>query len=304
VATVSPVQEHTQAGLRLQRPARLAAALHLWHLTSLDAPTVAVVWTLAFAHAVQVNLPLWLPVVLALVAWSMYIGDRLMDVYGEKRRGGLSRINSLRPRHHFHWQHRQILLPVAIGSAAIAAALVLHSMPVAARERNSLLAAAALAYFGGVHSPWRARSVRLKLPLRLPKELLVGILFTLACAVPAWSRISAVGPQRLVLLPAILAFILLAWLNCHAIEVWESGALQREWRIRPLSLVLCGAAFAAALAFEAWRQPLPAALLLAAAAAALLTAALDRFRHRMDATTLRAAADLVLLTPVALLLWS
>ena len=59
-------------------------------------------------------------------------------------------------------------------------ALVLHSMPFAARERNSVLAAAALAYFTSVHSPWRVTEPK----FRFPKEFLVGILFTMACAAP------------------------------------------------------------------------------------------------------------------------
>lgn len=283
------------------RPLRL---LHLWHLTSLDAPTVAVVWTLAFAQAARVRLPLWVPVVLALVGWSVYIGDRLMDVFGAERRGGglLSGVCALRPRHYFHWRHRRLLLPVAIAAAVIAAGLVLHSMPVAARERNSILAAAALAYFGGVHSPWRPALMKIRLPIRLPKELLVGILFTLACVVPAWARMPEGAVESLTLLPAVLVFMLLAWLNCHAIEAWESKGCGRDSRVGYLAFGLAGAALIAATTFGLLGEPQPIGLLVAAAAAAVLTAGLDRFRHRMQATTLRASADLVLLTPVLLLL--
>jgi hypothetical protein len=68
-------------------------------------------------------------------------------------------------------------------------------MPPAIRERNSVLAIAALAYFSGVHLP-RARSKTLAL---LPsKELIVGTLFTAGCAVPVFARMQAVtnSPSR------------------------------------------------------------------------------------------------------------
>jgi hypothetical protein len=48
-------------------------------------------------------------------------------------------------------------------------------------------------------------------------------------------------------------------------------------------------------------QPRPAALIAAGAASALLLALLHRLRHRLTPLALRAAADLVLLTPLALL---
>jgi len=51
--------------------------LRLWHLASLDAPTVAVVWTLGFAWAASVRLPPWIPVLLALATWAVYVADRL-----------------------------------------------------------------------------------------------------------------------------------------------------------------------------------------------------------------------------------
>jgi hypothetical protein len=52
----------------------------------------------------------------------------------------------------------------------------------------------------------------------------------------------------------------------------------------------------------AYARPRPAALTAAAAASALLLALLDRIRGRLTPLALRAAADLVLLTPLVLLL--
>jgi hypothetical protein len=289
VATLSTLPPaHEQIAASTARPWSL---ISLWHLTSLDAPTVAVVWMLAFAWAARIRLPIWLTAVLALAAWSFYIGDRLLDARNAR--------TPLRARHHFHWHHRRIFLPLAIASAAVGLALVFHSMPLAARERNSVLAAAALAYFGSVHFPGRTSLRKFK----IPKELLVGILFTLACAAPVLARIA--GPQaldrRLVLLPALVCFIALAWLNCHAIESWESATDERNTVIRNLGLGLAVVALLVA-AIEVGVHDLRAAALLATAAlSAFFLAWLDRHRRGLDAITLRAAADLVLLTPLLLL---
>jgi len=261
--------------------------LQLWHLTSLDAATVAVVWTLAFARAARVSLPLWVPVIFVFGTWTMYVGDRVLDARSAK--------TPLRARHLFHWKHRHIFIPAAIcASLAVIAliwfAVVHHQMPVAAPERNSILVAAALVYLGSVHTPRRG----FMLKLRLPKELLVGVLFTLACAAPTWERV--VG-HRAELVAPVGAFILLAWLNCHAIERWESPVSPRV-SVSAFSTILAVSSLFAAAAF---RSPRVALLFVAAALSAGLLAWLDRNPHRFSPTTLRALADLVLLTPLVII---
>lgn len=273
--------------------------LRLWHLASLDAPTVAVVWALGFAWVGGVRLPAWLPVLLALAAFAVYVGDRLLDV----RAGLRSRnLRPLRERHRFHWRHRRILLPLAVAAACVALGIVLLLMPVGARERNSVLAAAALAYFSRVHSRRNLSppAPRFQSPL-FAKELLVGILFTAGCALPALSHVvRGPGSPLWPLSAAAVFFAALAWLNCHAIERWESncGPPVRPFPA-PILLSLAGLLLAGVLfAF----QPRAAALVAAGAASALLLALLDRLRNRLTPVALRAAADLVLLTPLALLL--
>jgi hypothetical protein len=201
------------------------APLRFWHLASLDAPTVAVVWSLAFAWAAGIRLPVWIPALLALVAWTVYIADRLLDA---RSATGIRGLDGLRERHLFHWRYRRIFLPLAVASSCAAACIVLSFMPTAARERESVLAVAALAYFTRVHSFRRLQSMRLSSPFHIvKKELLVGLLFTAACALPAFSR--AIAQSSLPLWPlsaAIVFFALLAWLNCHAIEHWESEPSQ------------------------------------------------------------------------------
>ena len=295
MAILSTLPPCAQPEAGIQTRLGVPVLLRLWHLTSLDAPTVAVVWTLAFAWIAHIRLPAWPAAVIGLSAWSVYIGDRLLDARKAQ--------TPLRARHHFHWKHRRVFIPIAIFAAIAAVALVIHSMPYFARERNSILAAAALAYFTSVHSPWRSPAIhRWHL---FPKELLVGVLFTLACAAPTLTRIAArsAAPFAIALFPAILTFIALAWLNCHAIESWESRPHGRFTLLLPAAAIAATAAIAAIL--EALlRDPRQAALLLLAACSAGLLALLDRCRHNLTPIALRVCADLVLLTPICLLVFS
>ncbi len=293
-------------------------ALAFWHLASLDAPTVAVVWSLAFAWAGRVRLPLWVPVLLALATWSVYVCDRLLDALAGLRAPAP---HTLRERHRFHWRYRRALLPMAIAAACAAAGIILAFMPPLARARDSVLAAAALAYFSSVHSGRSAWQFRLPWPRSFPgKEFLVGVLFTAGCVLPAWHRPHAVAAPGSTIwvfwIPAV-AFAALAWLNCSCIARWEST--DELWPAQsgnakdflgvghphpPATfyagvLLACGGFLFAAVG--ALANPRPAALLAAGAASALLLALLDRRRAHMTPLALRAAADLVLLTPLALL---
>jgi hypothetical protein len=362
------------ASRRLDAP----APLRLWHLASLDAPTVAVVWSLGFAWAAKVSLPAWIPVLLALAAWSAYIADRLLDARAALRNGNLQ---SLRQRHWFHHRHRRLLGPLAIASAFAAAFIVISVMPVAARERNSVLGVAALVYFTRVHTSRRlagdgfSRAGFFSLAPFFNKEFFVGVLFTSACALPAVSRVAKqAGAPFWPLLATTGFFAALAWLNCHAIECWETEPAQQDREVcfsgakevaekglrssenpqkhasgaeaqadsigfspginpRPTArlsfsaackapgvsarfvrgfkppppsgssateacvLAVMGLMLACVLSHS---QPRSAALVAAGAVSAGLLAFLDRSRGHLTPLALRVAADLVLLTPLAL----
>jgi hypothetical protein len=282
------------------------APLAFWHVASLDAPTVAIVWSSAFAWAVKVHLPAWVPVLLALTTWAVYVGDRLLDA---RLAFNCRQRHRLRLRHRFHWRHRRILLPMAAAAAIAAACMIFRLMPPRALERNSVLAAATLAYFTGVHvprplpglgpanlGPWLRRFLRSV----FTTELLIGTLFTAGCVLPAISCVSRA--QFPVLSGLALYFALLAWLNCHAIGRWES----RTKRVMRSRVLLPAGVLALTGLGAAWllvaAHPRPAALLASAAVSALLLALLDRLRSRLTPLALRAAADLVLLAPLALLL--
>lgn len=273
--------------------------LRLWHLASLDAPTVAVAWALSFAWAARVKLPPWLPLLLALVTWTVYVADRLLDAHAALSAG---QTDGLRERHYFHHRHRRILGPLALASASIATWMVVALMPHRSLELNSALAAAAVAYFSGVHTrrllPGLPASLLFS-DLPLPKELRVGVLFTAACVLPALARLATGHGASLWPLIAVTAsFAALVWLNCHAIERWESHGQRSRTFAAASALALATLLLAAILLPIA---PRAAALASSGALSALLLALLDRLRHRLTPLALRTAADLVLLCPVALL---
>jgi len=263
--------------------------LRFWHLSALDAPTVAVTWLLAFAKSAGVRLAGWVPLLLALITWVVYIGDRILDARSALHTG---RIDCLRERHLFQWRHRRTFLRLGFAALCCSTWIGLSVMSTEARERNSLLVAAGIIYFSCIHSRRKLQSI-------FPKELLVGILFTTACALPAFGRVANLSVD---FIGVVGFFATLAWLNCQAIDFWESP------RKTKFSRQIFFASCALALAGILWASILHAThvytaeLFAAGAMSALFLAYLDRIRMRLTPLALRAAADLVLLTPLVLIL--
>lgn len=318
---LAPSPAHALTRNRTENARRVCDAprtLALWHLASLDAPTVAIVWSLAFAWTAHIYLPKWVPLLLALVTWAVYVFDRLLDARSGQREPTR---HKLRERHYFHWRYRRALLPMAIAAACAAAGIILTFMPPVACEHDSVLAAAAFAYFSGVHTGCKARQFRLPWPHAIPgKEFLVGVLFTAGCVLPAWHRPPAFAASESATwafwIPAMV-FAALAWLNCSCIARWESidefrntnspdakGTFRVRRSERPTIfiagiLLACGGLLLAAACASV--HPRPAALLAAAAVSASLLALLDRMQSRFSPLALRAGADLVLLMPLLLI---
>ena len=61
--------------VRQRRPSPLA----LWHLLSLDAPTVAALWTWFLAASVHISLPATSIIAMTIAVWTLYAADRLLD---------------------------------------------------------------------------------------------------------------------------------------------------------------------------------------------------------------------------------
>lgn len=337
LAQTSALDRIALRGESTRRVFDLPRPIALWHLASLDAPTVAIVWALAFAWAGVIHVSGRVVVVLALATWCAYVSDRLLDarvlharVLGA--RGGVeSSIGpelgrpELRERHYFHWRNRRLFVPLTAVAACVAGVAALTFLPSFVREWGSVLALAALAYFSGVHAAPRLERWRHSLSRLVSKELLVALLFTAGCILPAWSRFHASFHASCATdstlwrfwIPGIY-FAALAWLNCGSIATWEAetntGADEpRARRIRifgPFPALTTNLSAAAVLAFVGFllaclaRRSCPRAaeLLAAGGGSALLLALLDRMRRRMTPLALRAAADFVLLTPVLIFL--
>ena len=274
--------------------------MEYWHLLSLDAPTVAVAWSWAFATASGVTLHPVSALLLGLATWLLYVADRLLDSrhFSRAEHAGV-----LHERHHFHARHRKIFLAVALPALCILVWLVLTRMESAPRFEDLVLSVAAGVYLLMVHRPVN------RLPNRfLSKEAAVAIIFCIACVIPAWSRQPAAHRW---LVCVGVPFALLCWLNCVAIESWEAGsscatpgaltmAIGRG--LRSTAILLAVATTLLALVAALQGHPAYAAVLFSISVSAVLLIRLDHVRPRMTALQLRAAADGVLLTPAIFLL--
>jgi hypothetical protein len=101
----------------LAAPARATSPLALWHLLSLDAPTVAALWTWFIARAAGIHLPAASPIAMALAVWIVYAADRLLDA---DRADSAPLRAELEARHRFHHRHGRAF---AVGIAAAVIAL-------------------------------------------------------------------------------------------------------------------------------------------------------------------------------------
>lgn len=209
----------TLEGILPRLPAQL---LRLWHVLSLDAPSVAALWCWTIARAVHVHLPVAAPLMLALGTWLLYVADRLLD--------GLLAPQSprLRERHLFHRRYRPAFLAASACGVVALAVLVERRMPAFVIRAYVVLGICALLYLLLVHirmpNPFAQVLPRL-FPRLFPKELAVGVIFAAATVIPTWERLrrsvpGQTGAPLLLLLPIFAA---LCTLNCIAIEVWETA---------------------------------------------------------------------------------
>jgi hypothetical protein len=266
-----------------------------WHLLSLDAPTLAVLWAWTIARAVGVPASGQTLAVLGLGTWLLYIADRLLD-----GRAGFFR-DDLRQRHVFHARHRRSFLVVG-AVALVPLGWLIAVMPVLARREDACLFVAAMLYFAAVHLPIP------RIHVRFLRELAVALVFACATAVPAWSE-SAVAHDDLLWIVGL--FAALCWLNCDAIHVWERAQPPRRWSLVS-TWALAISAVAGMLMSAAVHHAPVFRLLAAMLGSALLLFGLDRDFSRarrnpspdgeLSLLALRILADAALLTPLLLLI--
>jgi hypothetical protein len=265
--------------------------LTLWHLLSLDAPTIAALWTWFIASANHLHLPAVSIVAMFLAVWMLYAADRLLDA----RNIEASSTGDLEARHYFHNRHRSAFLTGILAASITLAILLPHHEPQAI-HLYLILGGLLFGYFILIHATSSAH--------RLPKEIAVGLFFAAATFIPTVAR----HPDlRLPLLPFALLFAALCSLNCLFIYAWEHDHSQDNHpahvitrlalRNLPLLTTLLTLSATALTLFD-HQAPWP--IPCATAISATLLLLLHNRRLATAPITLRAAADLALTTPILL----
>lgn len=263
----------------------LVLSLILWHLLSLDAPSVAVLWTWFIAKACRVPLPHSSLLAMGIAVWVLYAADRLLDVRAPDN-------SQLEERHLFHLQYRnRFLTGILIGSLLLA--VLLPQIPMEAIRLYLVLGGLVFGYFVVIHATSSAH--------RLPKEIAVGVCFAAAVFIPTISRAPGL---RVTLLPAAVLFAALCSLNCLFIYEWEhaSGDTQTPHRLTATALAhlqsLSGTVASASFLLALFNHRSPWQISSAIAVSAIALMLLHRRRRSHQILTLRTAADLALLAPV------
>jgi hypothetical protein len=298
VATATPIQPAQRAHTDHKTA---HSPLELWHLLSLDAPTVAALWTWFIARASNIHLPKSSILAMAIAVWMLYAADRLMDA--RLLDTPFPREDRLEARHRFHHQHRTAFL-IGILLASITLAVLLPRIEPAALRLYLILGGLLSGYFILIHAaPYAAASHHVV--HRLPKEIAVGIFFASAIFIPTVSR----RPDlRFTLLPVAILFAALCSLNCLFIYAWEhplpSRTTHATTRLALRHLPLLAASIpviAATLICLAKNHENLWPITAACALSATLLLLLHHRRRSVVPITLRAAADLALVTPLLLL---
>lgn len=263
---------------------------------SLDAPLVALVWQELFARVAGVRLPWHDPVLLGLAVWIVYAADRWTE--------GLRLTPEIvqTPRHLFYIRHRWPVFWVGVAVMCCTAVIALTRLESREFKAGLLLLVPTLLYLFSHQLLHRHH------PLRLPKEICIGVIFALGCVLaPA---VHAADQSMILCLPALL-FGLLCFANCALISLWEmevdarhgqtSLALQLGRcavfiRLLPWLIMLGG------IAVFFTGDPAIKSAALCAASSALLMGVLDLLQPRIGRLPARALVDLTLVVPVVVLL--
>lgn len=272
-------------------------ALELWHLLSLDAPTVAVVWFFFVKRSSGQAFGLVTPAALYLAVWILYAADRLLDAQplGWPAGAGPARLDDLELRHQFHYRHRSAFLAL-LGLASAVLVFTLTRLPTAILAAESLL--------GLVLLPWLLKIHRSSLPRSLPKEFPVGLFFAASISIPILVQSPALWPA---LFPGAALFAGVCTLNCLFLYAWEHPSdrtrahAATRWAVERLPALALGqllTATAAAVLFPLFSSSGLRAVPWACAFSTALLLFLHKYRGRVEALRLRALADLVLLTPL------
>ena len=260
---------------------------------------VAVLWQTLFLRCLGAPVR-WLPALLLfLTVWLIYVADRLLDA----RNGAVTT-----PRHQFYRRSFRWVLTAWMIVLASTAGMVFLGFANPLLLRGGAMLAAVFLYLASVHClPARAGWIGLK-------EAMVAVLFALGTSLPAWGQIRTAHDALTVVL-----FSMLCWLNCIAIEQWESdtgrlGIIAREEKRLPGRSVvaqskkdgfarlpvapIAGIIAVAGMAVLHHDRPILAGAESASLFALVL---LDGLHHKLSRDALRVLADVALLTPLVFL---
>lgn len=265
------------------------------HLLSLDAPLVAVLWQLLFAKALRVHLAPVVTLILASVIWLIYVGDRILDSYQSESIPGEAL------RHRFYREHRAAFLPALLAVLLATGWMAYVDLGLRVQCAGLLLAVIVGGYFAVVHLTGNG-AVRW-----FPKEMIVAVVFGIGTFMP----VSLCTDLHLRFLLPFALFLLVLWMNTLFIEYCEWVKLRACDADRPHeSTILVGrhmAAFGALVGILAlcamvsrW-FPSSRPILFAEGLSALGFGVLGWQWRRISSYTLRVTADVVLLTPLLLL---
>jgi hypothetical protein len=257
---------------------------------------VAVAWLWLFARTFHIPLQIGNGLALFLTAWLIYLADRFADAFTLKP--GLPR--SLRQQ--FCIRHREIWIATLAVLAGFDAYVIWQTAALQTFLVGTVVGLLALIYLVANHPLgliWRS------LPA---KELAVGILFAAGTVVALLPGGDFTAP----FVAAVVTFAALCSLNCISIAAWESDLDRVQGKVsiatvhpgvvsavERLCLGLAVGALVLALVFRS-----AAVFFACISVSALLLDYLDASRRSKATTSDRRAAlaDLVLLTPVIVLL--
>lgn len=258
---------------------------------------VAVVWQWLFARTFEVPANAGNSAALFLTAWFIYLGDRLADA---------SSLISGSPRslrQEFCLRHREVWIVALLMIGGLDAYVIWQTTAAETFLVGTVVGLLALIYLLLNHPLGRIwRFVPLK-------ECAIGFLFaagTLVALLPALPRIN------LTFALAAVAFAFLCTLNCISIACWELELDEVQQKISiatrdpavarivgKISFALALGAFAAALIYRH-----TAMVFGCVGASAILLALLDTWPGTIGEDHRTALADLVLLTPAVVLIFT
>ncbi len=181
-------------------------SLLLINSLSLDAPCVGIAWLGYFSVLYSTKVELKHYFILFSVTWLAYLGDRLLDCLR------MPAVAMETPRHHFTLKYFRPLLVCWVLQAFFSTICLFYSLTI--RELNwgfSLLIVLSIYFLSCFYFPRIARGM-------FPRELLVGIFFSIATHFFIWTQNPTWNYE---FLWTFFGFLALCTLNCLCISRWE-----------------------------------------------------------------------------------